>query len=99
MKNDCSKHPVNVRGYGSIEELAEEIGKLNYFSNKKLYGLLAEIYKRQSKEDGERGNKQLSSNLEKLSKAFSDPVAKAMEKVCKSCQKHMKNPYEISENN
>ena len=35
MKNDCSKHPINVRGYSSIEELAEEIGKLNYFSNKK----------------------------------------------------------------
>jgi hypothetical protein len=25
---DCSKHPVNVRKYDSIEELAEEIGKL-----------------------------------------------------------------------
>lgn len=99
MKDKCDKHPINVKGYNSIEELAEEIGRLNYFSNKKLYGLLAEIYKRQSKEDGERENKQLSPNLEELSKALGGPVAKAIEKVCKTCQKHLKNPYENSEDN
>jgi hypothetical protein len=98
MVDDCSKHPINVKGYNSIEELAEEIGKLNYFSNKKLYSKLVEIYKRQSKEDGERGNKQLSSDLEKLSKAFDGPVSKAIDKVCKTCEKYLKNPYENTEN-
>jgi hypothetical protein len=98
MKDKCDKHPVNIRGYNSIEKLAEDIGRLNYFSNKKLYGLLAEIYKRQSKEDGERGNKQLSPNLEELSKAFGDSVSKAIEKVCKTCEKHLENPYEQKSN-
>jgi hypothetical protein len=94
MKDDCSKHPVNVRGYDSIDELAEEIGRLNYYSNRKLYKKLAEIYKRQSEEDGERGNKQLSSNLEELSKAFWGVVG-ATEKVCKTCKKYLKDPYNI----
>jgi hypothetical protein len=93
MKDDCSKHPVNVKGYNSIDELAEEIGRLNYYSNKKLYRKLAEIYKRQSKEDGELGNKQLSSRLEKLSKAFSGPVAEAIEEICYACKKYLKDPF------
>jgi hypothetical protein len=93
MTDDCSKHPINIRGYNSIEELAEEIGKLNYFSNKKLYGLLESIYKRQSGGDGTIGNKQLSSDLEELSKAFGESVAKAIEKVCNTCKKHLNNPY------
>lgn len=93
MEDDCSKHPINIRGYDSIEELAEDIGKLNYFSNKKLYGLLVEIYKRQSEGDEARGNKQLSPDLEELSKAFGGPVAKAIENICKTCQKHLKDPY------
>lgn len=93
MTDDCSKHPVNVRGYDSIDELAEEIGKLNYFSNKKLYKKLAEIYKRQSKEDGERGNKKLSSYLEKLSKAFKGPVGEAIAEVCYTCTKNLKDPF------
>ena len=98
MADDCSKHPINVRGYDSIDELAEDIGKLNYFSNKKLYGLLVDIYKRQSEGDETIGNKQLSSDLEELSKAFGDSVAKAIEKVCKTCKNHLKDPYENSEN-
>lgn len=93
MTDDCSKHSINIPGYNSPEELAEDIGRLNYFSNRKLYNKLFEIYKRQSKEDGERGNKQLSSELEELSKAF-EIVAKAIEKVCKTCSKYIKNPYE-----
>jgi hypothetical protein len=93
MEDDCSKHPPNVKGYDSIEELAEEIGKLNYYSNRKLYNKLVEIYKKQSKEDGERGKKQLSSDLEELSKAFEGPILNAIDKVCKTCSKHMKNPY------
>jgi hypothetical protein len=99
MADDCSKHPINVKGYNSIDELAEEIGKLNYFSNRKLYNKLVEIYKRQSKEDEKRGNKQLSSDLEELSKAFDGPVSKAISKVCKTCKGYLKNPYENSENN
>ena len=97
MKDDCSKHPVNVRGYDSIDELAEEIGKLNYFSNRKLYKKLAEIYKKQSIDDGERGNKKLSSRLEKLSKAFSGPVAEAIEEICYACKKYMKTSYKDSD--
>jgi hypothetical protein len=93
MKDDCSKHPVNVKGYDSIDELAEEIGRLNYYSNRKLYKKLVEIYKRQSKEDGKRGNKKLSSGLEKLSKAFGGPVAEAIEEICYSCKKHLKDPF------
>lgn len=93
MKDDCSKHPVNVRGYDSIDELAEEIGRLNYFSNRKLYKKLAEIYKRQSVDDGKRGNKQLSSNLEEISKAFEGPIMKAIDKICKTCSKYLNNPF------
>ncbi len=94
MEKECNKHPINAKGYDSIEELAEEIGKLNYFSNRRLYKKLVEIYKRQSREDEERGNKQLSSDLEELSEAFRGPVAKAIDKICKTCKNHMKNPYE-----
>jgi hypothetical protein len=36
--------------------------------------------------------------LEELSRAFADPVAKAMEKVCRTCNKHLKDPYENSDN-
>ncbi len=97
MSDDCSKHPINVKGYDSIDELAEEIGKLNYYSNKKLYKKLVEIYKRQSEEDGAGGNKQLSSDLEELSKAFDGPVAKAIEKICKTCSNYMKNPHKDSD--
>lgn len=93
MKDNCSKHPENIRGYASIEELAEEIGKLNYYSNKKLYTLLSEIYKRQSENDEKIGNKQLSSRLEKLSKAFSGPVMEAIEEVCYACKKYLENPF------
>ncbi|MGY4884034.1 MAG: hypothetical protein ACP5NZ_00455 [Nanobdellota archaeon] len=96
MKDNCSKHPANVRGYESIEELAEEIGKLNYYSNKKLYRKLAEIYKKQSENDGKIGNKQLSQSLEVLSKAFEGPVGEAIEKVCKKCEKYLTNPYSPS---
>jgi DNA-binding ferritin-like protein len=96
MINNCSKHPLNVKGYDSIDVLAEEISKLNYFSNRKLYKKLAEIYKAQAEEDYKRGRKQLSSNLEKLAKAF-ESVVKETEKVCKSCAKHLQNPYKNSE--
>jgi hypothetical protein len=94
MPDNCDKHPINIRGYSSIEELAEDIGKLNYFSNKKLYALLVEIYKKQSEGDEERGNKQLSSDLEELSKAFGGPVARAIEKVCRTCKKYLNDPYQ-----
>jgi hypothetical protein len=65
----------------------------HYYSNRKLYRLLAGIYKRQSKEDEERGNKELSSDLEELSKAFDGSVSKAIDKVCNACSKYLKNPY------
>src|SRR4030042_433711 len=98
MTDNCAKHNINVKGYNSIEELAEEIGKLNYYSNRKLYKLLAEIYKRQSENDKKVGNVELSSHLEELSKVFEGPVGKAIDKVCRSCKKYLKNPYTDSEN-
>jgi len=93
MKDNCSKHPVNVGEYTSPEELAEDIGKSNYFFQERLYKRLIEVYKRQSIRDSELKNKQLSSNLEELSKAFESPVVKAIKKVCKTCKKYLNDPF------
>jgi DNA-binding ferritin-like protein len=96
MSKECDKHPINVKGYDSIDELAEEIGNLNYFSAKKLYEKLELIYLKQSEGDKKRERNKLSPNLEELSKTFSC-VVKAIGKVCNTCKNYLKNPYKNSE--
>ncbi len=66
-----SKHTHTVKGYdGTLEELAQAIGALRYDAAAELFKHLEDEYTRQSKEDGNRGRRQLSGMLEHFAKQF-----------------------------
>ncbi|MFA5953473.1 MAG: hypothetical protein WC812_02675 [Candidatus Pacearchaeota archaeon] len=98
---DENKHPENFDEY-SPKEFAEKFFKTNYFYQLEVYKCLEKLYLKETQDDLKRpsrkklgeGRIQLSSGLEKLSLAIKDPVLKAMNLICNSCKKYMKNPYE-----
>ena len=60
-------HPKTVEKYsGTIEELAKDIGNLDYGSLKQLYTELGYKLANDAEKDKERGRVKLSSMLEKL---------------------------------
>ncbi len=93
---ECSKHPEDLMGLNP-KEFANKFVKTNYFYQKACFKELIKEYEEEIKGDKERGRIQLYSGLEELVSVFKGPVNEAINKVCKSCKKYLKDNFSSNE--
>ncbi|MEK6940092.1 MAG: hypothetical protein AABX31_05170 [Nanoarchaeota archaeon] len=63
MPEEKSKHPVQVEGYRSLNDLAAAVGKLRYDSLAEFMQKTADDIERQAEADEGRGRTQLAERL------------------------------------
>ena len=84
-----TKHPDYVIGFpGTLQELAQSIGRMTYNKCADALDEQAKDYRRQAEGDRKRGNTQLASTLEETAKHL-DAARDAMLKAWKICEPRM----------
>ncbi|MFA6338475.1 MAG: hypothetical protein WCW87_00215 [Candidatus Paceibacterota bacterium] len=85
------KHPIKVEGFdGTLEELAQKVGRMRYDKVAEFFGHLEREIERQSEGDLKRGRVQLSELLKKGAMKLID-LKKHFEKIMKLCEPYMKD--------
>jgi len=84
------EYPIKVEKYpGRLDDLAKDVGKMNYYKLANFLDYLGNDLMKQSKKDKENGRTQLASKLESVT----DKIFQARDKVipiAKLCQPYMK---------
>lgn len=84
------KHQISVSKYnGTIEELASDLGNLNYSSLSEFLKFLSEKIELDSKADLKRNRKKLSKKLKELSDTLGN-ASNITEQIYKICEPYMK---------
>lgn len=84
------KHQISVSKYnGTIEELASDLGNLNYSSLSEFLKFLSEKIELDSKADLKRNRKKLSKKLKELSDTLGN-TSNITEQIYKICEPYMK---------
>ena len=71
------KHPVNVKGFDSLEELAIQVGSMRYDKLAEFLQYLSEEIARQQEKDRQVGKTKLAADSEKLISSLGDASADA----------------------
>ena len=83
------KHPLEIEGFGSLDELAEEVGNLRYDKTRDFLSSLADDIKRQADADKGRGRLQLAEKLYQTAERLYS-ARDEMERAWKICEPYMK---------
>jgi len=79
------------------KEFAKEFVYTNYFYQRECFKEIIKEYEKEIEGDKKIGRVQLYSGLEELYATFKGPIMKAMNKVCKACEKYLVNPFSCSQ--
>ncbi|VVB79377.1 Uncharacterised protein [uncultured archaeon] len=86
---DEAKHPREVPGYeGRLDELVENLGKLDYRTLKTILDGLGDDLLAQARADERRGREQLASALYESSRSAHRTV-EVLDRVCRICEPYM----------
>ena len=87
---EYSKHPRDVKGFnGNLEELAQNIGNMQYDCTANFICALADDIRKQANADKNRGRLKLASRLYETSQELYKS-SEAMQKVWKICERYMR---------
>lgn len=82
-------HATTIQRYnGTMEELSEDIGNLDYDAQVKLYALLTQKYQKDAKHDLELNHPQVSEYLQNISHDLAHMLQNDMTPLANLCREY-----------